>query len=150
MVAWYVPRVRLHACMNMHPLSQLRGLRVLIVDDDEDSRYAVAEFLRMEGADVVSASSGNEGFGVFVMQRPAVIVSDLWMPDGDGYEFIRMIRGLPAELGGLTPAIAVSAAANRADAIRSGFEVFMAKPFDPSELVDNIKALAGASPIEPL
>ncbi len=119
-------------------LPRLKGVRALVVEDDPDLREGVLVMLEMEGADVESAASGNTGFSSFLHARPDVIVSDLWMPDGDGFDFIEHVRNLPPETGGLTPAIAVSAAENMRKALMAGFHVFVAKPFDPLHLVETI------------
>lgn len=113
-----------------------------MLEDDTDTREAIVEYLTMEGADVSHAASGAEGFGAFVLVHPKVIISDLWMPNGDGYEFIRRVRGLPPSMGGATPALAVSSAENRRRALKEGFEGFLAKPFDLAVLTDKLARLA--------
>jgi CheY-like chemotaxis protein len=119
-------------------LPGLTGVRALVVEDDPDLREGVSVMLEMEGAAVSSAASGNSGFSAFLQARPDIIVSDLWMPDGDGFDFIEHVRHLSPEAGGLTPAIAVSAAENMRKALMAGFHVFLAKPFDPLHLVATI------------
>ncbi len=117
---------------------RLSGARVLVVEDDSDLLQCVVDVLAFEGAAVQDARTGSGGFDAFVRQRPDVIVSDLWMPNGTGYDLIRGIRELPAEAGGLTPAIAVSAAENMERALMAGFHVFLSKPFDLDALVDTM------------
>jgi CheY-like chemotaxis protein len=111
---------------------------MIVVEDDRDTRDMIAEFSRQEGAVVFDAGSGTEGFDVFTRERPDIVVSDLWMPDGDGYEMIRRIRALPPDRGGLTPAIAISAAENMRAALMAGFHGFAAKPFEIDTLFDVI------------
>lgn len=111
---------------------------MIVVEDDRDTREMIAEFSRQEGAVVFDAGSGIEGFNVFTRERPDIIVSDLWMPDGDGYEMIRRIRALPPARGGLTPAIAISAAENMRAALMAGFHGFAAKPFEIETLFEVI------------
>jgi CheY-like chemotaxis protein len=123
--------------LSRHP-ARLNGMRVLIVEDDQDTREMIAEFFRLHGAIVFEASKGHEGFDVFERERPDIVVSDLWMPGGDGYEMMRRIRALPPELGGLTPAVAMSAAENIRPALMAGFHTFAAKPFDIETLFDII------------
>ena len=118
--------------------ARLSDVRALIVEDDHDTREMLQEFLALDGAVVFGAKSGAEGFEVFQRERPDVVVSDLWMPGGDGYGMIRRIRALPAEQGGLTPAIAVSAAEAVRPALVAGFHAFSAKPFDIETLIDII------------
>jgi CheY-like chemotaxis protein len=118
--------------------ARLRGARILIVEDDTDTREMMAELSREEGAVVSEAASGRVGFEVFERERPDVVVSDLWMSDGDGFELVRRIRALPPERGGLTPAIAMSAAENVRSALMAGFHTFAAKPFEIDGLFDVI------------
>jgi len=79
---------------------RLLGVKVLVLEDDTELREVIVEYLTMDGAEVSQAPSGSEGFGAFVLAHPKVIVSDLWMPDGDGYDFIRRVRRLPPGAGG--------------------------------------------------
>jgi signal transduction histidine kinase/ActR/RegA family two-component response regulator len=115
----------------------LRGARVLVVDDEPDSRQVVRHMLEVCGADVVMASSGEEGLLSFDAHLPHVIVSDLGMPGIDGHSFIQSIRERSPEKGGRTPAVAVTAMASLEDrrrALQSGFQLHIAKPVDPDEL----------------
>jgi CheY-like chemotaxis protein len=90
----------------------------------------IAEFLRLNGAIVFEAGKGSDGFALFERERPDIVLSDLWMPGGDGYEMMRRIRALSPEKGGLTPAVAMSAAENVRPALMAGFHTFASKPFD--------------------
>jgi CheY-like chemotaxis protein len=110
-------------------------LRILLVDDDPDIRECVGELLRCHGAEVTTASSGSEGFATFLRERPDLVVSDLSMPDGDGFELIARIRARAPGDGGLTPAIAFSAEADATTAIMAGYHAFIAKPFEPAVLL---------------
>ena len=123
-------------------IGSLRGVRVLIVEDDADLRENLADCLGIEGAEVFTAATGNSGFRRFMEIRPQVLLSDLWMPDGTGYDLIGIIRTLPPEAGGLTPAVALSAANNASAALTAGFQVFVAKPCDLFTLVGVIARLA--------
>src|SRR4051812_38490476 len=113
----------------------LRGHRILLVDDDDDIRACVADVLGLHGAQVTTARSGNEGFLAFCRERPDVVVSDLCMPDGDGFDLIRSIRAQAPADGGLTAAIAFSAADNLKAALLAGYHAFIVKPFEISELL---------------
>jgi CheY-like chemotaxis protein len=106
----------------------------------------MVEWFEMEGAAVSAAASGNQGFHAFVADRPDVIVSDIWMADGDGCGFIRRVRALSVAQGGLTPAIAMSCAGNREQALMAGFQLFVPKPFDVFGLVDTISRLVKIAP----
>ncbi len=117
---------------------RLTGAGVLVVEDQWDLRACVVDLLACEGATVQDAPSGNAGFDAFCQRRPDVIVSDLWMPDGSGFDLIRRVRELPPERGGLTPAIAMSAGENLRRAIMAGFHAFFAKPFDLESLIATV------------
>lgn len=116
---------------------------MLIVEDDADSRELLAEFMVSLDAEVSTASSGQEGLALFAMERPAIVISDLWMPEGDGYEMIRRIRSLPSGQGGSTPAIAISAAENSDKALQAGYQAFFAKPYDADAIADAILRFLG-------
>ena len=124
----------------------LDGVHVLVVDDDEDAREAVAAVLESCGAEVVAAAGAAGALESLQRARPDVIVSDISMPAMDGHQLIHCIRTLDAERGGKTPAAALTAYATSADrtrALLAGFQVYLAKPFDPSELVTLVAHLAG-------
>jgi signal transduction histidine kinase/CheY-like chemotaxis protein len=124
----------------------LAGIKVLVVDDEPDARELVRWVLTDVDAEVVSAGSADEAFALMQAQRPDVIVSDIGMPGRDGYQLMREVRALPAAGGGKTPAIALTAFARTEDRTRAmlaGFQVHVAKPIEPSELVATIKSLAG-------
>jgi CheY-like chemotaxis protein len=114
----------------------LTGIRILVGEDDEDVREMSAMLLESCGARVTIAKSGNAGWQTFQANRYDVVISDIEMPDGDGYELIRRIRALPPEDGGLTPAIAMSGNCGVADSLGVGFHVHLVKPADPLELVE--------------
>jgi CheY-like chemotaxis protein len=118
---------------------ELAGARVVVAEDHDDSREMMVAFLASVGMKPVGTPSGRLALEEFHRERPAVIVSDLAMPDGDGYELVTAIRSLPPDDGGLTPAIALSASANAIDAIHAGFHTFLDKPVDPVRLLDVIR-----------
>ncbi|MGH7439391.1 MAG: response regulator [Polyangiaceae bacterium] len=111
---------------------------------DDDSRELLCELLGEMGATCIPASSGNEAFAHFSETPPDILVSDLWMCDGDGFDLVRRIRALPPEQGGLVPAIAVSAASNVEEALMAGYHVLIAKPYDPTKIADAIEEFAHA------
>jgi PAS domain S-box-containing protein len=124
----------------------LEGVKALIVDDDPDARRLLAEVLSRLGAEVLTAASASEALGALQAWRPDVLLSDIGMPDGDGYELIRRVRELPPERGGRTPAAALTAYAgpgDRALALASGFQCHVAKPVEPAELASVVAGLAG-------
>ena len=123
----------------------LRGLCVLVVENDEDSRTLVQGLIELQQGRVLLARSAAEAFQSLQLARPHVVVSDIEMPDEDGYSLLRRVRALPPAQGGLTPAIALTAYARPQDrelALAAGFELHVAKPVDPAELVAAIAALA--------
>ncbi|MEP7272979.1 MAG: response regulator [Acidobacteriota bacterium] len=125
----------------------LEGLRILMVDDDRDARELVTVILEQHGAVVVPASSAKHALAILedaANPRPDCLVSDIGMPDHNGYWLIGRVRALSAEEGGTIPAIAVTAfgrAADRIAALTAGFHRHLAKPVDPSELVMVIASL---------
>jgi signal transduction histidine kinase/ActR/RegA family two-component response regulator len=126
----------------------LNGVSVLVVDDDPNALEFVRTALEQSGAEVAVASSAREGRDRFAREPPDVIVSDLMMPDEDGLDFIREIRRLDERRGQLTPAAALTALARTDDrrrALNAGYQMHVAKPIDPSELVSTVDELAHAS-----
>lgn len=119
-----------------HPVRD--ALRILLVDDDSDIRECLAELLRFHGVEVMTAGSGNEGFAIFLRERPDLVLSDLSMPDGDGFELIARIRARDPDDGGRTPAIALSADQDETTAITAGYHAFLAKPFESATLLSFI------------
>ena len=125
---------------------RLDGMKVLVVDDEEDARMIVSEVLREHGAEVSWAASAAEGLEQLPSVRPDVILSDIGMPAMDGYALIRKIRSLPAELGGRTPAVALTAYARSEDAQRAlaaGYQTHVAKPVEPTLLATVVANLGG-------
>jgi PAS domain S-box-containing protein len=122
----------------------LRGLRILVVDDEPDARDLVAMVLERCGAQVTAVSSAREGLHVLSEARPDVLLSDIEMPEQNGYDFLRQVRHLPAERGGLTPAAALTAYASTADRMKTleaGFQIHVPKPVQPPELVAVVASL---------
>ena len=127
---------------------QLNGLRILIVDDDPDMRDLLAYTLEVCGAEVVAATSGNEVISTLTESSTPmdILISDIGMPDEDGYALLRRVRSLKPEKGGRIPAIALTAYARTQDrtaALLAGFQSHVAKPVEPAELIAAIANLAG-------
>ena len=117
-----------------------------MVDDEVDARQLLQSVLEGGGAIVRIAASGADALEMIRLEKPDVIVSDVGMPDADGYDFIRKLRALPREQGGRIPAVALTAyarAEDRRKALLAGFQNHAAKPMDPQELVVVIANLAG-------
>lgn len=124
----------------------LHGLQVLLVDDDPDTRFFLSTALAQWGAKAIEASSVNEALQAIEKWKPDVLISDIGMPEEDGYTLIRKVRSLSAEQGGLIPAAAITAYARTEDRTRSlleGFQMHVPKPVEPTELAAVIATLAG-------
>jgi len=122
----------------------LNGIRILVVDDQDDARDLLRTVLQQAGAEVRAVSSSAEAREVFPRFRPDVLVSDIAMPREGGYELIRKIRSLGVEDGGAIPAVAVTAYAmpeDRALALAAGYDVHLAKPLVPMRLIEALARL---------
>lgn len=125
---------------------RLDGIHVLLVEDDEDSRKLLGTMLKRYGARVTATKSAAEALSAFSSEVPDLLISDIGMPDQDGYELIRKLRALPAEKGGQTPAIALTGYASRKDrerALAAGYHQHIAKPIEQSEIITAIAQLVG-------
>jgi PAS domain S-box-containing protein len=123
----------------------LSGVRVLAVDDEADARQLIKRILTKRGALVETAGSSEDALKFLRQTKPDVLITDIGMPGEDGYAVIRKIRQLGAKDGGNIPAIALTAFARSEDrrrAILSGFQMHIAKPVEPSELVAMVASLA--------
>lgn len=128
-------------------VDSLRGVHILVVDDEADCRDLLSAILGYCGALVTAVGSVREGLGVMALIKPDVIVGDLLMDEEDGFSLIRRVRALKPDDGGMVPAVAVSALAAEADRERAravGFDAYIAKPLDPWELCRTISALLSA------
>jgi CheY-like chemotaxis protein len=123
-------------------VARIDGLSVLLVEDDEETRSVVRALLEDAGAVVVTAGSAEEGRRALLSVRPAVLISDIAMPDEDGYTFLRSVRAADINV----PAIALTAYARREDAVEAfaaGFQLHLPKPVNRQVLVSAIASLAG-------
>lgn len=126
-------------------LGNLQGFKILVVDDDTDSRDFISFVLSEEGADVIAVSSAMKALQALAESKPDVLLSDIGMPDMDGYMLIRQVRTWPPEQGGQIPAIALTAYAgeyNQQQALSAGFQMHVTKPAEPSELITAVVRLA--------
>jgi CheY-like chemotaxis protein len=124
----------------------LAGVRILVVDDDDDTRELVTRVLEGRGAEVVAAASAEEAWSAFEQSLPDAMLIDIAMPGEDGYSFLRRVRARPPEKGGHVPAAALTARVitqDRLESLRAGFQSHMAKPVDPDVLADVMTQLAG-------
>ncbi len=126
----------------------LQGLRVLVVDDEADTRDMLRAVLEHCHAEVITAGSASEALEAMAHLRPDVLISDVGMPEEDGYSLIARVRALPPERGGRIPAAALTAyvrAEDRVKVLRSGFQLHVPKPVEPAELVTVVAHLADRS-----
>ena len=129
------------------PAPSLRGVSVLVVDDDPQALDFARSTLEQSGAVVVTAASAREAEARFRREPTDVVLSDLMMPGEDGWELIRAIRKLDEAMGRRTPAAALTALARAEDrrrALSAGYQMHVAKPIDPGELVSTVEHLAHA------
>ena len=124
----------------------LDGLRVLLVDDEPEARQIISTVITRTGAEVKTCTSASEALAKIVEWKPDVILSDIAMPDEDGYSFIGRVRSLPREKGGETPAAALTAYArdvDRQEALAAGYQMHIAKPIGAGQLITMVARLAG-------
>ena len=124
----------------------LNGLRVLLVDDEAEAREILSTVMTRTGAEVTACDSASEALALLLEWKPDVILSDIAMPDEDGYSFIGKVRALPREKGGETPAAALTAYArdiDRSQALAAGYQMHIAKPIGAIQLVTMVARLAG-------
>ena len=124
---------------------RLDGLKILVVDDEQDTRELLKTSLGQCGAQVTVAGSTGAAFEAIRNSVPDLLISDIGMPDEDGYDLIRRLRALPCESGGRVPAIALTAYArveDRLQALRAGYQMHVPKPVELAELVAVVASLA--------
>jgi signal transduction histidine kinase/CheY-like chemotaxis protein len=124
----------------------LEGIRVLLLDDEPETRHIIGVVIARAGAEVTSCNSVSEALAKLGQWRPNVILSDIAMPDEDGYSFMRKVRSFTREKGGETPAAALTAYArdeDRAEAFAAGYQMHISKPIAPVQLVTMVARLAG-------
>lgn len=132
--------------------SALRGVRVLVVEDEADSRDTLCWILRLHGAESIPAASGAEALDLVQSARADILVCDIGLPDQDGYRLLKKIRQLPRAAGGAIPAVALTGYARVEDRVRAldaGFQTHASKPIEPAELVAVVASLTRAK-TEPL
>lgn len=147
--AWLPSEARVETPL---PAPSLEHLRVLMVDDDADTREAMSTAMVRYGAQVATATCATQALSMIERELPHVVVADIGMPGEDGYALLRRLRALPKERGGLTPVIALTAYAseqNRQDALRAGFQAHVSKPATPAQLAAVVAGLVPAAPSTP-
>ena len=130
----------------------LTGVRVVVVEDEADTRELLSLSLQQCGAEVAAFGSVPEALASFDLVVPDVLLSDIGVPGEDGYSLIRKVRALPPALGGNVPAAALTAYARAEDRLRAleaGYQTHLAKPVDPAELIATVARLAGRRALAP-
>ncbi len=118
-------------------MGRLRGLRILLVDDNDDTQEMMAMVLGAEGATVVAVSSASEALATLLAGRFDVLLCDIGLPDVDGCELLRRIRMLPVDRGGSVPAVALTGYSHdemRCRIAAAGYRAHVVKPFDTAAL----------------
>src|ERR1700740_3441530 len=120
--------------------SRLSNLTIVVVEDHDTKRRSLGIFLGNLGANVVLARNAFEAVEAVKTSRPNLVLSDIKMPERDGFELLRKIRGLGPAAGGSVPVIAMSALDTHASArmLEAGFQACLPKPFTPDEVVETI------------
>jgi two-component system, chemotaxis family, CheB/CheR fusion protein len=125
-------------------IGSVKGVRILVVEDDPGTREALAEMLRLSGVDVQSAESVTAAMDLFEKFKPEILISDIAMPDDDGYSLLARVQALGSDRGGDVPALALTALASADDrrrAFEAGFGAHMAKPVDIDRLLAAVTKL---------
>jgi PAS domain S-box-containing protein len=146
------PAPALTSGIDINDTQKLHGLRVLVIDDEADALEMLRVMFTQLGADVKVSSSAQEGLGILKQWAPEVLVSDIGMPNEDGYSLIRQVRELEPERGGKVPAIALTGYSRPEDGSRllsAGYQAHLSKPVEMAELVNTIASLARRDAQEP-
>ncbi|BAY73656.1 response regulator receiver protein [Nostoc linckia NIES-25] len=128
----------------MQPSLALDSLNILVVEDDDDIRCFITTVLETDGAIVEAVPSAAEALKILPQLQPDILISDIGMPNEDGYTLIRKIRALKPDMGGKVPAIALTAfgdSESRIRALEAGFQTHVSKPVYPEELVEIVADL---------
>jgi CheY-like chemotaxis protein len=123
---------------------ELYGLKILVVDDDVDTRELIDWVLRRAGAEVVAVASAHAALAELLQERFHLLISDIAMPEEDGYSLLRKVRALAPEYGGRIPAIALTAHSmvqDRLQSLRAGYQSHVPKPVVPEELVEVVASI---------
>ena len=121
----------------------LSGVTVVVVEDHDDVRFVLVEFLSRQGARVIGCATASDALVAVIRERPELVLSDVTLPDEDGFQLLQSIRSLGPENGGNIPAIAMSALGDTITdqrALAAGFRSYLGKPFTPQKLLQAIRA----------
>ncbi|MEH2202517.1 MAG: response regulator [Nostoc sp.] len=123
-----------------------KGLRLLVVDDDFDTRTLLTYLFELGEAEIITAASAGEAIKIMSFYKPDVLISDIYLPDEDGYSLLLKVRNLEAKRGREIPAIALTASASDEDrkcACLAGYDIYRCKPIDLDELAFLVASLVG-------
>ncbi|MDZ7953624.1 response regulator [Nostoc sp. DedQUE09] len=123
-----------------------QSLRLLVVDDDADTRILLTFLFELEGAEVIAAASANEALKIMSSFKPDILISDICLPDEDGYSLLLKVKNLEANRGRKIPAIALTASIlenDRKRALLAGYDIYQCKPIDLDELTSMVATLTG-------
>jgi CheY-like chemotaxis protein len=123
---------------NLMSNNRLSNLTIVVVEDHDDTRRFLGNFLGRLGANVVLARNAVEGVEAVKTSRPNLVLCDIKMPGRDGFEVLNEIRAIGPAAGGSVPVIAMSALVTHASARMLGFQACLAKPFTPDKLLETI------------
>ena len=140
------PTLQISTETSVYDVHTLEGLRVLLVDDEPEARQIISTVIKRMGAEVKACETASEALETLVDWRPDVLMSDIGMPEEDGYSLIGKVRALPRDQGGATPAAALTAYARDEDrkrALDAGYQMHIAKPVTSTQLVQLITRLVG-------
>ena len=121
-----------------------QGLRLLFVDDDFDTRTLLTYLFELCGAEIITAASAGEAIAIMSSFKPDILISDIYLPDEDGYSLLLKARNLEAKRGRKIPAIALTASAldeDRNNALLMGYNIYLCKPIDLDELASVVASL---------
>jgi len=125
-----------------------RNVRVLVVEDDADSREMLKMIFKQHGVEITAVASAAEGLQAIKQVKPDILISDIGLPNEDGYDLIRQVRQLAPEHGGLTPAIALTGYVSLQDrnhAFDVGYQEHLPKPVDIDKLLDLVGKLVNGN-----
>ncbi|MBW4426106.1 MAG: response regulator [Nostoc desertorum CM1-VF14] len=130
---------------NYNQSMSFKGLRLLVVDDDPDTRTLLSFLFELDGAEIITAASAGDALEIMSLFKPDILISDIYLPDENGCSLLKKIRNLEAKRGRRIPAIALTASAydeDRTRALSAGYDIYRCKPIDLDDLSATVANLA--------
>ena len=121
---------------------RLAGIRVLLVDDDSDNLRLMSKLLTVSGRWVRTAAGADAAFAALSVEAPDLLLTDIHMPDGDGFDLLARVRARPPRRGGLVPAVALTGDDDNVKSLKADFAAHLVKPVTPSHLIETVRRLA--------